>query len=145
MKIFSIALCALLAVSATGCTKTQHAKAYGSDNSWWRCNLDPDKGCEGGPLDALGLSDGEQRYVLEALNSAPWTPAVATPEGVIAHFGTQPSINVGSKLVFDKDSRGLCLGCTTSVYLHRGRISMIHWYVPGKFLLIRHDPSVDKQ
>ncbi len=63
---------------------------------------------------------------------------------MIAHFGKQPSVNVGSKLIFNEDARGLCAGCTTSVYLFRGRISMIHWYVPNKFLLVRHDPSVDK-
>lgn len=146
MKINLLVVAVLAAVAVLGgCSKTKHANAYGSDNTWWKCNIDPDKGCEGGSLKDLGLTDAEQRYVNEALNTAPWTPAAADAGNVIAHFGSQPNINVGLKLIFDKDARGLCAGCTTSVYLFRGRISMIHWYVPNKFLLIRHDPSVDEQ
>lgn len=144
MKTALIVLSILSAVAVSGCSRTEHAKAYGSDNKWWKCSLDPEKGCEGGSLGALGLSDEEQKYVTGSLNTAPWSPATADPAKVIAHFGSEPSTNVGSKLIFEKDARGLCSGCGVSVYLFRGRISMIHWYVPSKFLLIRHDPSVDK-
>lgn len=144
MRIASIALSILAALAMGGCSRTQHAKAYGSDNAWWKCNIDAEKGCEGGSLSALGLSEAQQRYVTEVLNTAPWTPATADAAKVIAHFGSEPTTNVGSKLIFEKDAKGLCAGCGVSVYFYRGRISMIHWYVPNQFVLIRHDPSVDK-
>jgi len=144
MKTLTLIAAILLMLFQSGCSKTNHASTYGSDNKWWKCNIDPSKGCEGGDLKNLGLTEAEQKYVVETLDRAPWTPSSATAESVISHFAEKPSINVGSKLIFEKDAHGLCTGCATSVYLFRGRISMIHYFVPRKFLLVRHDPSVDK-
>lgn len=144
MKKLTLTVAILLAVLQSGCSKTTHASSYGSDNKWWKCDLDSSKGCEGGELKSLGLTEAERKYVVETLDRAPWTPNTATAESVTSHFGEKPSSDVGSKLIFEKDAHGLCTGCATSVYLYRGRISMIHYYVPSRFLLVRHDPSVDK-
>lgn len=78
------------------------------------------------------------------LDKAPWSPRYTNSNNIISYFGVNPSINVGSKLIFENDAHGLCSGCGISVYLFKGRISMIHFYVPNKFILVRHDPSANK-
>jgi hypothetical protein len=137
-------LLAVLLLVATTTTHSQRvwAPAYGSNNQWWKCNLEAQKGCEGGSLSSLGLTDSEMSYVTQVLNRAPWPPESATPERIVAYFGSEPITNVGVKLIFDKDKHGLCSGCGVSVYLAHGKILMVHWYVRDKFLFVRQDPRV---
>lgn len=134
-----------LVVAASHATSTENstvrrAAAYGSDDKWWKCNVDPSKGCETGPLDKLGLTQDEQKYVRATLDRIPWHPKKATPQEVASVVGQEAREHFG-KQVFVGAGPGADPNRGVSAYYFKGYVSMIHWFQPGRFLLVKHHPD----
>jgi hypothetical protein len=57
------------AAGPTENSSSRHAKSYGSDEKWWKCNVtESAKGCDTGTFDALGLSKDEQAFIKNRLD-----------------------------------------------------------------------------
>ena len=138
-----LVLCATTTSHAGGPTENisvRSANAYGSDDKWWKCNLDTAKGCETGPLDKLGLTPEERAFARSTLDRIPWHPKKASLQEVASVLGgvfreglvTQTFKGVGP---------GADPGRGVKVYYLKGYVSMIHWFQPGRFLLVKQHPD----
>lgn len=136
-----LAFCALAShAGSTENASMRRANAYGSDDKWWKCNVDPGKGCETGPLDKLGLTPEEQAYARGVLDRIPWHPRKATRKEVADVIGTEAR-DVFAKQLFTGAGPGSDANRGVSVYHFEGYVSMIHWLQPGRFLLVKHHPD----
>ena len=136
--VFALAAQSALAIGPTENTTSRHADAYGSDEKWWKCNaLEPSKGCDTGTLTALGLSREEEAFVKDKLDRIAWRPQKIEKEAVARVLGARPSLDVGIKQIYNGAGPGSDPNRGVSVYYDSGSVSMIHWYQPGRFLLVR--------
>jgi hypothetical protein len=128
----------VLAVGPTENSTPRHANAYGSDEKWWKCNaLEPSKGCDTGTLAVLGLSKEEEAFVKGKLDRITWRPQKVEKGAVAKILGAEPSVDVGVKQVYSGAGPGSDPNRGVSVYINGGSVFMIHWYLPGRFLLVR--------
>jgi hypothetical protein len=138
-RLFVLSLFAFVASTHAGPTENTsagHEKAYGSDDKWWKCNLDFTKGCDTGPLGSLGLTEEEQAFVRGTLDRVPWHPKSATTADVAAVLGSQFSTGFGSQKFLgigpgSRPERAVML------HFYKGYVHNIKWYVPGRFMLVK--------
>ena len=131
-----LAFTALSHAGPTENTSVRHDKTYGSDDKWWKCNVDASKGCDTGPLETLGLTAEEQTFARGTLDRIPWHPKIATTEEVSSVFGKELTENFGYQKI---KSVGPGTDPQRGVMVHRfkGYVHNIKWYQPGRFLLVK--------
>ena len=136
--ILSLGCVCAFAAGTTESSSIRHASAYGRDDKWWKCNVtDPSKGCDTGPLSALGLFKGEEAYVRGTLDRISWHPQKAKKDEIAKVLKQKASIDVGLKQLFAGAGIGADPNRGVSVYYLDGYVSMIHWFQQGRFLLVK--------
>jgi len=136
-------LLAFSAVSAFSAGPTEnpslrHAPAYGSDEKWWKCDaVEPKNGCDTGTFNALGLTKEEQAFVRDKLDRIAWRPNKVEKSAVSNILGAKPSVDIGVKQIYTGVGVGADPNRAVSVYYDGGSVFMVHWYQPGRFLLVK--------
>lgn len=116
---------------------------YLSDNSWWRCDGDTKIRCLGGPLNLLGLSSDEEKYVRNTLNAIPFFPKKTTNAEISRIVGMSPVVNIDGQMqtyVFKHNT----YNCTIIISIMDGSVVNVKWEVMGKFLLAKAKADCDK-
>ena len=117
---------------------SRRAMAYENDDKWWKCDaFEPAKGCETGAFSSLGLSKEDELFVKEKLDQIAWHPKKAEKDATAKLLGGKASIDVGVKQIYQGVGVGADNSRSVSVYYVGGYVSMIHWFQPGRFLLIK--------
>lgn len=136
--VFVLAAVPALAAGPTENATSRHAQAYGSDEKWWKCNaLEPAKGCDTGPLNVLGLSKEEEAFVRDKLDRIAWRPQKFDKEAVAKLLSTKPSMDIAGRQAYSAVGPGADTNRGVSLYYDGGAVFMIHWYQPGRFLLVK--------
>lgn len=138
---FLLALFVTFPVFAVGPTEnstSRHEASYVRDQKWWKCNvLEPTKGCETGSFTALGLTKEEEIFVRETLDQIAWCPHKIAKKDVDKLLGAKPTIDVGLSQTYIGVGPGSDQRRGVVVYYYNTSVYQVHWYQPGRFLLVK--------